>query len=453
MRRQFRLLTGISVFWLALSMLFDGINTLVLPLQLSEAASENTQATVLGLFTFVGLLAGALVQPVAGALSDRLRPRLGRKGFIGVGLLLSLGSLYLFAFFRGLVPLLIAYLAIQLSASFAQAGQQGLIPDLVEEDRRGLASGLKGFMDIAGAMLGFIVLGQLLGSGRPVLAIAAIGAMMVAAYFTAIVLTPEDKAAAYRAAVRSFAPTRVFRITLNTGTAFTRLLLARFLFLLGIYATGRFLLLFVGDRLRLPPEQAAQQAGTLLAGLALITVLASPITGWLADRFGRVPIMAAGSLLGAVSALMLIWAHSPAQILLFGGLMSLGSASFAGGSWTLIADLVPKDESARYFGLANFSTAGSAAVAGLFGPIIDRTEQISPGNGFTILFLGAAIAFFASALPLRQRLLKEVRDVRERNRNKAKDRTDGSGLAVLSVPADPAAPQEDPHPPGGAAQL
>jgi MFS family permease len=162
MLRQLRLLTGISVFWLALSMLFDGINTLVLPLQLSELADEKTQATALGLFTFIGLLAGALIQPVAGALSDRLRPLLGRKGFIGIGLLLSLASLFLFAIFQSLAAVMIGYLAIQLSASFAQAGQQGLLPDLVDERRRGLASGLKGFMDITGALFGFVLLGQLL---------------------------------------------------------------------------------------------------------------------------------------------------------------------------------------------------------------------------------------------------------------------------------------------------
>jgi MFS family permease len=451
--RQMRLMFGISIFWLALSMLFDGINTLVLPLQLSELAKQNTQATVLGLLTFIGLLAGALVQPIAGAFSDRLQPVIGRKGFIGIGLLLTFASLFLFALFQSLAAIMIGYLAIQASASFAQAGQQGLLPDLADERRRGLASGLKGFMDITGAMLGFIVLGQLLGSGRLVLAIAAISASLVVAYLIAIVLTPEDKPGETKTPKTAILLSQVFRLDLNEDSGFIRLILSRFFFLLGIYATGRFLLFFVADRLGLEADQAAEQAGMLLAGLAFITILASPVTGWLADRIGRVPLMVAGSALGASSALMLIWARSPAQIILFGGLMSLGSASFAGGSWALIADLVPKDESARYFGLANFSTAGAAAVAGLFGPIIDWVESISPGNRFSMLFLAAAITFVASILPLRHRLPKEVKDVRERNRNKAKDRTNAPGLAVVSVPADPATPKEDPHPPGGAARL
>jgi hypothetical protein len=36
MGRQIRLLFGISVFWLALSVLTDGTNTLVLPLQINR---------------------------------------------------------------------------------------------------------------------------------------------------------------------------------------------------------------------------------------------------------------------------------------------------------------------------------------------------------------------------------------------------------------------------------
>jgi hypothetical protein len=45
MGRQTRLLFGISVFWLALSVLFDGVNTLVLPPQFStpETSEEGFQ--------------------------------------------------------------------------------------------------------------------------------------------------------------------------------------------------------------------------------------------------------------------------------------------------------------------------------------------------------------------------------------------------------------------------
>jgi NNP family nitrate/nitrite transporter-like MFS transporter len=440
MGRQPRLLFGISVFWLALSVLFDGINTLVLPLQLGIFASQNNQATLLGLLTFVGLLAAALIQPIAGTFSDQLQPVLGRKGFIGIGLVLSLVSLFLFAMFQSLAGIMLGYLAIQLSASIAQAGQQGLLPDLVDERSRGVASGLKGFMDLTGAMLGFVILGQFLGAGGVLPAIGAIAAILVIAYILAVLLTPEDKPGKAMAVEKRQLPfLEIFRLELTEQKAFVRLVMARFLFLLGIYGTGRFLLFFVADRLGLSEGQAVEQAGTLLAGLAFVTILASPLAGWLADRLGRAPLMIAGSIFSAISALLLVWANSVHEILLFGGLMSLGSAAFAGGSWALLADLVPKEESARYFGLANFSTAGSAAAAGLFGPILDGVERVFPGTGFSVLFVLASITFLASAIPIKESFVKEDG---ERN-DQGRVRPHTSGLAVVSLPADPALPEED----------
>jgi MFS family permease len=120
--------------------------------------------------------------------------------------------------------------------------------------------------------------------------------------------------------------------------------------------------------------------------------------------------------------------------------MSIGSAAFAGGSWALLADLVPKDDSARFFGLANFSTAGSSAVAGLFGPVIDGLERIWPGMGYSVLFLGAALAFLASILPIKGSFLKKGR---KEDENKTKTSSDTSGLVSIPLSANPAGVEED----------
>ena len=48
-----RLLFGISVFWLGLSMLGDGVNTLVLPRLLLDLGDDSSRATTLGVLTSV----------------------------------------------------------------------------------------------------------------------------------------------------------------------------------------------------------------------------------------------------------------------------------------------------------------------------------------------------------------------------------------------------------------
>lgn len=133
MKRR-RLLLGISVLWLALSAVFDGMSSLVLPSQLLGTGDESSRATSLGLVTFVGLLAAMLVQPIARAFGDRLRPHRGRMPVLALGVGLLLATLALFGATSAPVVVYLAYLLVQVAARFAQSAQQGFIPDLVDEE-------------------------------------------------------------------------------------------------------------------------------------------------------------------------------------------------------------------------------------------------------------------------------------------------------------------------------
>ena len=400
MIRRVRLLIGISVFWLGLSMLSDGLNALVLPSHLLQFTTEANRATILGLLTFGGLLAGLFVQPIAGVISDRLRARWGRGGTIVLGVALLLAALMTFRFAQGLVPVFLSYALIQVTANLAQAAQQGFIPDLVPAPLRGTAAGLKGFMDVGGALLGFALLGQLLVGGHIGSALIAIAAVLAFTCVLTILLVREPKGS-FAPKLRPVTIGESFKIDLRRYRSFAWLIGSRFLFLLGTYAVGRFFLFFVADQLGLDPGRTAEEAGTLLAGLTLITVLAAPLTGWMADRWGRIPLMWSGAALSALGVLLLILAESPMQILLFGGLMAMGSAAFSGANWALTADMAPPSEAARFFGLANIGTAGAAAAAGLFGPLLDWTNSVAPGAGYSSLFMLCALSFVASAISLR----------------------------------------------------
>src|SRR5690349_203054 len=94
---RIRLLTGISVLWLPMGMLFDGLTTLLLPAYLLALTQEATRATVLGMLTFSGLIIGMIIQPIAGGFSDYLYPRWGRRGMITLGVVLLLPLIPLLA--------------------------------------------------------------------------------------------------------------------------------------------------------------------------------------------------------------------------------------------------------------------------------------------------------------------------------------------------------------------
>jgi MFS family permease len=402
--RSPRLLAGISVYWLSLSFLTDGLTTLVLPNDLERYAGES-KATALGVLTFVGLSAAMVVQPLAGALSDRIRGLGGRRGTIGLGLALTLPALALYAV-GGLAAVAAGYVLTLCAASVSQAGQQGFIPDLVPRERRGLASGLKGFMDLAGATLGFVLLGQAVGAGGSRSGLLVIASVLVAGYLLTLALVREPR-------VPSAAPSPrlrgTFRIDRREHRTFVLLVTARFLFLLGAYIVGRFFLFFVGDRLELDPARAAEQAGALLGALTLVTLLAGPAAGWLADRIGRSRVMSWGALLGAAGPVLLLWAREPWHILLFGSVMSLGTAFFTAANWASTADVVPPAEAGRFFGLANVGTMGAAAVAGLLGPLVDLGNRQEPGAGYGIALTAAALAALAALQVVRRLAAAERR--------------------------------------------
>jgi MFS family permease len=399
--KYIRLLLGINLFWLVLSVLSDGLNSLLLPYYLLGFGDDASKATLLGMITFIGLVLGMLVQPVAGVWSDRMRSLWGRRGMIGIGLLGLLISIGLFGLSTSLPLILLSYLLIQVGANIAQAGQQGFIPDLVPAQLRGTAAGIKGFMDVGGAFLGFLFLGQLLSEGQADTALLIIAAFAIITFLLTLILVREPTYPASQSPKR-FTLMNTFRIDLRQHRTFAWLVASRFLFLFGTYAVGRFLLYFVADRLHLDPEQAAEHTGALFAILTLITAIGAPLAGWAADRFGRIPLMVAGAALSALGVLPLIGANSTEQILLFGGLMAFGSAAFAGANWAMTADHVPSQEAGRFMALANIGTAGAAAAAGLLGPLIDGLNQTAFGRGYTALFILSALAFLASALVLRK---------------------------------------------------
>ncbi|HXH20963.1 MAG TPA: MFS transporter [Dehalococcoidia bacterium] len=395
-----RLLIGTSVLWFGLSMFADGVTTLILPDLLEDQLPEGLEGTVLGLVTFVGLAAAALVQPVAGHLSDRLGAGWRRQPVIAAGVAVSLPGAALLALGPGLPWVLAGYFVLLLALSVAQAGQQALVPDLVREERRGRAAGLKGVMDLGGALVAFLVLGVTLEQGGPVPGLAIMSAVLVGVFLLGLVLQPRWPSAPPPRESRP-RPADAFRLDLRTHAAFVRVTVARLLFLFGVYAVGRFFLFLADDRLGMEADEAEEEAAFLLAGLTLVSLLAALLGGWFADRRGRATAMTLGAYLGAGGIALLVVARSQASLFGFGALLALGSGLFTAGNWAQAADLAPQEERARFMALANLGTAGAIAAAGLLGPVIDAGNAASDGLGYDLLLAVAAASVFASALAVR----------------------------------------------------
>ncbi len=399
-----RTLVGISVFWLGLSVLGDAFTGIVLAQRVAALAEPAALASALGLIASVGLLAGMLVQPVAGAVSDALRPRIGRGGQVLAGAILVVPALAAFAVAGDLASLAIAFVLVQVAASVAQAAQQGYLPDQVGQRWRGRAAGLKGLADLGGAFIGFLVLGLLLTGGEATPAVVATGLLLVGTAIAAVLLVREHRGQRGGGLRHEgWSPPNAFvppigSLDVHRRSAFLRIVGGRFLFLLGTFVVGRFLLLFVAERLGVPPAAAGDETGALLAALTLIGAVAAVPTGWLADRIGRVATMVAGGAASAGGAALLLGAGSLAEMLACGALMAIGSAAFAGANWAITADIAPPGASAGFYGLANVGTAGAAMAAGLLAPAMDLAGLPVAKVGIGSLVAFGSLLMAAAAL-------------------------------------------------------
>ena len=376
-----RVLLGISLGWIPLAFLFDGLTVLVLPVRLGEGAGTGTT----GLVSFAGLAAGMAVQPLAGIISDRLRARVDRRWFLALAALPAIAGLWLVAGTRGLAAGVAGYMLAQVGAGAIQAGQQTLIPEYAPAGSRGRAAGLRSAFDVGGAFLAFLAVGLLLAFGLTVVAIVVTAIVAVAVGLTILLLPHGDREAPPPAGARSG------RNRLPDGLA--SLIAARFLFLLGAYAVGRFLLLLVAARLGVDPVAAADEAGGLLAALALVTALAALPFGRLADRLSRRRLMVAGAGLSAAGSLLLVPSAGRAGVAAGGLVMAIGTAGFITANWAAMTDLVPAADAGGFMGVAGLGTGLAAALAGLVGWPIEWA-------GFGPVLVIAAIVMAGSPLVL-----------------------------------------------------
>ncbi|MFQ6057721.1 MAG: MFS transporter [Anaerolineae bacterium] len=391
---------NINVYWFALSYLWNSLGPIILPALVPPLVPAALKGSALGLLTSVGLVVAIVVQPVAGAISDRSTFRWGRRRpYILVGTLFDL----LFLLGIGLSGrywfLFASYFLLQFSSNVAHGPYQGIIPDLVPEDKRGAASGAKQLLEILGVITTSLITGRLMGQGRVGLALGSImGLLMLFMLITVLGVREEPVARAVEAPQRQVGRwpgfedwvLRVLRLLFHSPDFFWWLV-SRLFILLGINLVRNFALYFVSDVLKLPNPLAA--VGDLLAVLAVVILFVVYPSGHLSDRLGRKPLILFSGLVGAVGALLLLFARSYNDLLIYGGVLGLSIGVFLAVNWAWGTDLIPREEAGRYLGISNIATAGAGVVAGLGGPLLDFFNLRRPGLGYTALFITAALCY------------------------------------------------------------
>lgn len=395
---------GLSAVWFAISYKWFILLLALLPGQVAEIVPEGEKNRYWGFVFMVGAVWALFGPALFGGISDRMNRKRGL--FIGLSALLTLGALATLYHAPSILMLALGYLMLQVSDDIGQGPSSALIPELVEEARRGQASAMLSLLQFLG-QVGSAVAGLVLG--RPDLIYLGIGVVtVVCASATLLSLrgvspieanTPPPPDIGFWAGWLQPWKNRDFRLVW----------FVRFLTALGFYLVQPYLRNFLEDSfdtyqiLWITLPDSGMAAVALALTVSVSAALSSIAAGALADAWGRKRTATLSGVLmfcalvpfALVGHYSSIWALS----IPFG----VGYGLYITSTWAMASDVMPDRRSVgRDMGLWQSSVTSVQIVAGSSGILIDILNRAHHGFGYRFFIVVAAVLMLASTMLVRR---------------------------------------------------
>ena len=415
--------TKITIFGFALAALWSSLHTIILQVRLLDFVAESEKNTYLGLLAGSGLILAMIVQPLAGAISDRSGFNWGRRRpYILAGTILTILFLPGIGLAGGYLSLFITYCLLQISSNAAQGPYQAFIPDLVPQGKRGRASGMKTLLEFIGGLVVIRLIASLVDryfieQGGPWLgyALAILGIVLLGTMLATVLTVKEQpgtggpgsplltedyqklKASTKTRSAYAWFPISRLVLFIRQHPDFTWFLVSRLLILMAFSALQKFALYFFMDVVGIASPAAVTADLLIVIGVSMLAAVYP--AGRLSDKVGRKLIIVSSGLVSASGIMLLFFSHSYGPIMLSGAILGFSFGAFMSTNWALATDLVAKGEEARYLGLTNLATAGGSALTlFIIGPMIDFFNARSPGQGYQVMFLICFIGLIIGSL-------------------------------------------------------
>lgn len=377
---------ALSALWLGLNFQSSALLPIVVPAQVlilvdrGSVASSN-QALAVSVLALAAAIIAVVVTPLAGAVSDRMKTRFGRRRqLIVAGIAVALIGQIGVAATTPLMLFVLGLVLVQLGTNVATAAYQGLLPDQVSVTQRGAASGWLGLMTLLGSVGSLATAGLLLGNVTPgarldaeisrgALLFYAIAAVVLAISAAVTVLGVEE------APPRPAQPARPWTDVLR-HQPFRVVFAARALVMIGLTLFLTYIEYYLAST---NGSNTFVGATVAIALLALFGALASSLVlGIASDRIPRVRIVIGANLAMAAAAWIFVFAPANLPLAPLGVLFGLGYGAYLSVDWALAIDSIS-------------GTANSARDLGIFTISINLPTLIAPALGGLVI-LGANAA-------------------------------------------------------------
>jgi MFS family permease len=373
------------------------VSAVLIPNQLTILDESNKIANYAAI-TSVFAVVTIVVQPLAGALSDRTRSRFGRRAlWMLIGASLGALSLVLLGGATSVLAVGLFATALSLGLNTIFAPLTAILPDRYPVERRGVASAMLGAGSLLGATVASIVAGMLaaqIGVAYTAFAIALLAATIL---FLVINRDFSSKSLAVeRFSLVGFA--KSFWVSPRKNPEFGWAFLARFLFVLGYTSVTTYTFFILTDYVGLSLTEANANVGII--GLAALPgmIIAVLLTGFLSDKLGRRKLFIwIGSVILSVGVFVPLFFPTLLGVIVMMMLSGFGYGMYQASDTVLMTQVLPKGgrTAGKDLGILNMATGIPQALAPVLAGIV-----ISTTVGYAGLFIAAAVAVLIGAFAI-----------------------------------------------------
>lgn len=449
-----------NIYWFALTSRSQVLTPLIIPLLIQRFVGEAAKGELLGNMRLWSLMVAVLVQALMGLLSDKSTSKFGRRRpFITVGTLGEIIIYVLIGFTAGMDGmtgywfLFLLYTLSMVTANTAHAATQGIIPDLVPEEKRGRFSGFKALFELPLPLI-FVsfVIGNMVSAGNIWGAIITLIVVLVVCLLLTLTIKEEPNTektkvdwnpiirlvlmtAAFTIIILAsgFIVRQIMNLILEGSSSASNLLVMivgligmliaigigvwssvyisigekikdhhnftwwvvnRLAFLAGSTNLAGFLVYFLQERfIELQGEKAAGPAASITMFIGIFILLSAVPSGWLTDRFGTKKIILISAILTTLGTGFVLLSPTISWMYAAGCLVGAGIGFFYASNWALGTEIVPQDQAGRFLGISNLAGAGAGAVgAYIGGPIADQIGYTPLMTIYVVLFIFSMLA-------------------------------------------------------------
>ncbi len=355
-------IASFTVFW-------GAVQFVLIPIQVQTIDPEG-QAGSLALIVGVGAISSMIAAPIAGALSDRTRTRIGgRAPWMIIGALATLLLAIGLGFATTIPTIVVIMVAMQFTTNLILTPVSAYIPDRVPVANRGIFSSLYGAAQLVGG-----VIGQTLGAGFA--DAIPLGYIVAASILAGLVIlfalsNVRSNVGEPRPMMSARTIVSTFWVNPIAHPNFALTFWGRFLVFVGYFPLLTFQLYLLQDFIGL--EERAVDAIPVLGLAALVGQLVGAIVGGvLTQRLGRTKplIFTASAILILGLIVPLLWPTTEGMIA-YSALAGLGIGTYIAVDFVLITLVLPSaNDAGKDLGIINITTTLPQTIGVVIGAIV-----------------------------------------------------------------------------------